>query len=68
MQTLRRDNGDGFATLNNDGSRVFLVMRAPDGYSGREASWLLTLGEVKQLREALVKEETELTCRLEGAA
>lgn len=63
MQTIRRGDGSTFATVNQDGERVFLVMRAPDGYSGREASWLLSLEEVGRLADALDKAAVELACR-----
>lgn len=52
-RTVRRENGNRFATVNDDGERVFLAMYVPDGYSGREACWLPTIAETKELIAAL---------------
>lgn len=52
MPTIRRNDGRPFARVNHDGAKVFLVMTAPDGYSGREAAWVLDPDEWDRLREA----------------
>lgn len=51
-QPIYDENGRKVANVTNDGHRVMLVMFAPDGYSGRSASWLLTPATVRHLADA----------------
>lgn len=63
QNTVRRNNGNRFATINDDGSRVFLIMYQPEGYSGQTACWLPTIDETERLIAALQERVAKLKAK-----
>lgn len=57
-----RDDSSVLASVHQNGQKVRVSMRRPDGFNGAEATWLLSDAEVQRLTDAMDKEAIDLAC------